>query len=1480
MNHVYRLSWNQSQQTYVPAPETARGRHKQGGRAGSRKNARTTLVGAAVAAALMGATAGVHALPIGGQVSSGTASLAQSGAALTVNQSSQKLALNWQNFSIAGNETVKFMQPNASAIALNRVLGSDPSAIYGKLSANGQVFLINPNGILFGKGAQVNVGGLVASTLNLGDADFRAGKRTFSGSGGAVANQGSISAAGGYIALLGGQVSNQGTLQANLGTVALAAGTQTTLDFAGDKLIKVQVDQGALHALAENRQLVQADGGTVILTARAADHLVAAVVNNTGLIQARTLENHGGVISLLGDMQSVQVNVGGTLDASAPTGGNGGFIETSAATVKVANDARVSTAAPNGRTGTWLIDPQDYTVAASGGDITGAALGTNLGSTNVILQSSSGATAGAGNVNVNDAVSWSANTTLTLTASNNVNVNAAINASGSTAGLAINPNTANGAEAASGAGSFNLGAGAAINLPNVSPTSTTALLIGATPYTVINSLGVAGDSSAASLQGINGNLAGHYALGSNIDATGAAAWNGQAGFAPIGYGGAGFTGTFDGLGHTINGLTVNAPSSSYVGLFGSVGSGGRVQNLGLAGGSVNGSAEVGGLAGVNSGTISNAYASGSVNGSSAGYHVGGLVGLNWGTINKAYATANVSGSSWVGGLAGLNFGTVSNAYAMGSVSGGSWVGGLVGANFSTVGNAYATGSVSGSNWVGGLAGLNDRAISNAYATGSVSGGSSVGGLVGLNYGTVSNSFWDTTTAGQSSSAGGTGLTTAQMQTGANFSSPTSANGNANPAWDFSRTWIMYDGYTAPLLRSFMTPLTVTANSASRTYDGQAYSAANSVTYSITPNSNLLGTVSYSSTAQGATNAGTYAITPSGLYSTQQQGGYAIDFVSGALTVNPAPLTLQGTMAATNKVYDGSTAATLTGSGTLSGVIAGDTVTLSASGNFATRNAGTGIAVVPSLGGASAGNYIVIQPTGLSADITPKALTVDGSTGAASKTYDGTATATMTANLSGLIGGDSVALAGNFADKNVGIAKTVTYGNSLTGADAGNYSLSSAGGTTTSDIIAKVLTVSGATVASNKVYDATTGATVSGGTIAISGIIAGDTVSFAQSGNFADKNVGTSKTVTYSNSLSGTDAGNYSLSSAGGTVKANIAAKALTVLGAVAASKVYDGSTAAALTGNLSGVIAGDTVSLAQSGTFANKNVGTAKAVTYKNSLSGTDKGNYSLSSAGGMTTADITAKSLTVTGTSVADKVYDGTIKASLTGGTLSGVVSGDTVKLTQSGVFAAKNAGTGIAVTATDSLGGASAGNYSLVEPSTLTASITRKQLKVGATVAANKVYDATTTATLSGGTVTGLITGDAVSFAQAGSFADKNVGKGKTVAFSNYLAGADAGNYSLSSLAGSVKANISAKLLTVGGATVAANKVYDGTTAATVSGASIAGLIDGDMVSLTQSGTFASKTIGTAKVVTYKNSLTGTDGGNYSLSSTGGKTTANITR
>jgi len=432
MNRIYRSIWNDRTGTFVAVPETARGAGKKSspGATAVASGARFTLKALTISL-MLSFGSNVYALPVGGVVTAGGASIGSSPGSTTITQSSQNVAINWQSFNIGQGEAVQFVQPNSHSVALNRVLSSDPSSILGSLSANGNVFLLNPNGILFGQGAQVNVGGLVASTLNISDGDFMAGNYTFSGAGnGAILNQGSINADGGYVALLGANVSNQGVIVAKLGTVALAAGDAITLDVAGDGLLNVTVDQGAVNTLVQNGGLIQADGGHVLLTAMAAGSLLQSAVNNTGVIQARSIENHNGIIRLMGDMQTGTTNVGGTLDASAPNGGDGGFIETSAAHVKIAEGTIINAQSAQGKAGTWLIDPFDFTIATIGGDMTPTDLASALAA-NVIISSNDGLVSGVGgngDINVNDDVTWSTATTLTLNAVRNVNLNANITA--------------------------------------------------------------------------------------------------------------------------------------------------------------------------------------------------------------------------------------------------------------------------------------------------------------------------------------------------------------------------------------------------------------------------------------------------------------------------------------------------------------------------------------------------------------------------------------------------------------------------------------------------------------------------------------------------------------------------------------------------------------------------------------------------------------------------------------------------------------------------------------------------------------------------------------------------------------------------------------------------------------------------------------------------------------------------------------------
>ena len=566
----------------------------------------TTIVLPPVAVGLMLLSTYSPALanPTGGTVASGSAAIQTSGNTMTINQSSNKAIINWQNFSIASGEKVQFIQPGATSVALNRVIGNNASSIYGTLTANGKVYLINPNGILFAHGSSVNVGGLVASTLNIADSDFLNGKYTFSGNGGSVINQGNITATNEAV-FFGPQVANEGVIAAKV--AGLAAGSKVSLDFSGDSLLNVSVDTAMAGNSVTNSGSILADGGLVVMTTGTKDALLSTVVNNSGVIRAQTVDTTGGVIKLIGGT----IHVGGTLDASAPKGGDGGFIETSGGVVQGADGTKVTTLAASGKAGTWLIDPTNFTISSGGAAQTGSGIGadtlaTSLASGNVTLATDNTSGSNAGDINVNSAVTWDSANTLTLSAYRNININSSITATNAGGKLSLLYN-----QGGSGGDYYihapvNLQAG-----PNFSTKYGSAAAI---TWTVITALGTAASSNDGTLQGIQGNLSGHYFLGANIDASATSTWN-SAGFTPIGNNSsANFTGSFDGGGHTISGLTINRPSTTCAGLFGATSSTADIRNVGLVDGSVTGGSNVGSLVGNNQGRVTNSYNGGSVSG--------------------------------------------------------------------------------------------------------------------------------------------------------------------------------------------------------------------------------------------------------------------------------------------------------------------------------------------------------------------------------------------------------------------------------------------------------------------------------------------------------------------------------------------------------------------------------------------------------------------------------------------------------------------------------------------------------------------------------------------------------------------------------------------------------------------------------------------------------------------------------------------------
>ena len=344
----------------------------------------------------LGGTA--YAMPTGGQIQSGQGTIAQNGKNMTVTQQSGKMAVDWTQFNIARDEAVKFAQPGRDAVALNRVTGGQKSVIDGALSANGNLFLVNPNGVVFSKTSALEVGSLVASTAQLSDtfmksfADSTANLNLTIGEGNnsAILNEGTITAQGGLVALHAAQVENTGTISDPGGTVALAAAKQLTLSPDSDGKLNYAVDGELAQAKALNSGRIQADGGYVVMTAKSAQDVLGTVVNNTGTIEAKTLRQDEKGQILLDGGQSGQVEVSGTLDASGTGEGqsagsikvigqktivhdhtsllargsvDGGKIETSGDVLSLGNGLTIDAKGTQGKAGEWLLDPLDVIIA-------------------------------------------------------------------------------------------------------------------------------------------------------------------------------------------------------------------------------------------------------------------------------------------------------------------------------------------------------------------------------------------------------------------------------------------------------------------------------------------------------------------------------------------------------------------------------------------------------------------------------------------------------------------------------------------------------------------------------------------------------------------------------------------------------------------------------------------------------------------------------------------------------------------------------------------------------------------------------------------------------------------------------------------------------------------------------------------------------------------------------------------------------------
>ncbi|MFW2078173.1 beta strand repeat-containing protein, partial [Acinetobacter sp. ULE_I010] len=819
MNKIYKVIWNTQLGCWQAVSELAKN-HTSSQTTSTVKSSITGIVQRVSALLLFGMAMlplSIHAaisnteLPTGAQINSGSATFNQTGNTLNINQNSQNLSTNWNTFNIGQDATVNFNQQNKSSVAINHVKDSNASQIMGRLNANGQVFLLNPNGVVFSKTAQVNVGGLVASTLSLNDADIQNGKFTLKGDANSTAtieNQGTINTLqGGTVALIAPNVKNTGTIKTPNGTTHLTSASQVTLALQNGSLTQYQVDQGVLQGLVDNGGAIIADNGAVLLTAKAKDSLSKAVVNHTGIIEANRLtQNAKGEIIILGDVKYGETNVSGTLKAEGKNGVDGGFIETSAAKVNIDQDIKVSTLSDTGKTGEWLIDPYNVVisnavdtgtgfVANQDDTIINATTLTNALATTGVTVSTGGTAVGTqeGNITVDADLAWASNSTLTLQADKDIILNKKVTAT--SGGLTLNAANNISANDAINVGTFTLTKGNWLQNAPLLP-SFYAKDFRLNGGSFIRALG--GDGSAATpwkltdiygVQGMGTKLNGNFALANDIDASGTVNWNSGAGFNPIGNSSNAFTGAFDGLNHTVTGLTINRSTLEGVGLIG-WGNNVKISNIGLVDSNIVGGRISGTLAGYlgYDSSIINSYTTGKLTVSSQ--HAGGILGaFENGTseLLNSYSTVSINGnsiSSSIGGLIGTTNSatTISNSYYAGTIeNGNNNVGGILGDSFNNnlinINNSYVIGNVKGS----------------AY-TGAVVGGSSLASsLTNLN---IQNSFFNIETTGQTQALGNNsgsltnvvGLTTAQMFDKNNFS-----------GFDFGSIWGNGNNQTTPYL---------------------------------------------------------------------------------------------------------------------------------------------------------------------------------------------------------------------------------------------------------------------------------------------------------------------------------------------------------------------------------------------------------------------------------------------------------------------------------------------------------------------------------------------------------------------------------------------------------------------------------------------------------------------------------------------------------
>ncbi|MEO8924974.1 MAG: YDG domain-containing protein [Caldimonas sp.] len=1254
--------------------------------------------------------AAASTLPTGGTVVKGSGSISANGAEMTVNQSSQRLVADWQSFSIGAANSVRFVQPSSSSVALNRVTGNDPSNIFGSLIANGHVYLENANGVYFAPGVQVSVGSLLATSLTVDPDQFMLGNLRLSGgstSSGAVSNAGNIVAApGGYVILAAPLVANSGSIATPGGTTALVAGNAVNVDPTGSGLLSISVPAAAVNAQLAQSGKITADGGAVQLAAAATDAAVRTVMQVGGVVRARSIEQRDGQILLSGGSSGV-VMVDGQLDASGGATAQGGTIKLLGDRIGLTGSAHLDASGATGG-GTILVGGNRH-----GEGTEQNATNTYVGS-GVVLDASATTKGDGGNV-----VVWSDNTTTYA---------GQLNARGGVQG-------GNGGQAeVSGKGALDFEGGADLRAPKG---TIGQLLLDPLSITIGNVADVDGtpgdDLSSRTL------LATDFpAINSQIKATTVAT----------------LLDTGDvtlGAGRFIN---VTSPLT--------VAAGGSASTLTLSAADITMGAPV---------TLNNAsLAATTSNSITSNAAVSSLASI---TLSAPTITVGATGSlsSNTMALSGSGF-TQSTINVNGAINANTMTltGTTINLDAPTTGTTMSVLTTFFGNVVptiqqdaAGVGVVNAGSLTIDAAPGGIVPSSVALGFANNKIGTLAINAGGASInvannpgvpLGVSGTVGGftlTAVNTNVTQPGGALGALTLGAGEGT--FNLTTTGSGDVTLTNPANSLALTNFNIAGNvnlvsdstlSASGTATGNVTLAVLGGVFSL---GNTIGGANVDITGAGFQNftnipfnipaGGRFAIHSSDF--TQDVFG-TLTFGAAASAINnvvyggysgvtPATgnslFTNQtGTITAPNaddppisKVYDGTPnfAYTQTGAaaiGTLSGGPPGGLTlgayTMSGNGVFTDKNAGVNKGLTAGVSnntqafsqtqnGAelfglqfagytrAAGPHVAGTPGNAISQITAKAITATGIDGV-DRVYDATTLVALNAagaGLAGTVAGDTVNLVtagatGTLANKNVGVNKAVTVsGLTLGGVDAGNYTVTDASGAT-STITPRPITSHGL-AGVNRVYNGTTTVAVNGAGGALTGVLGSDVVTLAAAGTtgtMADKNVGTGKAVAIGGvALGGADAGNYTVTDASGAT-VGITPLGITSTGITGVDRTYDGTTVVGLNtsaATLNGTIAGDNISLVSTGatgSIADKNVGVAKPVTVGGlSLGGTDATNYTLTNASNAT-ATIAALAVQATGITAVNRADNGSTAVGLntTGAGVTGVLPGDTVGVDASG--------------------------------------------------------------------------------------------------------------------------------------------------------------------------------------------------------------------